>query len=96
MCKLYGIKKDKGGSMKDEKLMDDLRNLLAQTAEMETEAKKKYLDERKRGYSGRIAYGEAKACDLFIRRLTEILYVPEKILYVPKKIRAQRPRRHGC
>ena len=75
--------------MKDEKLMDDLRNLLAQTAEMESEAKRELLDERKKGYSGGAAYGKAKACDLFISRLTEILYVP-------KKIRAQRPRRHGC
>lgn len=75
--------------MKDEKLMDDLRNLLAQTAEMEAEAGRKQLDERKKGYSGEFYRGKAKACDLFIRGLTELLYTP-------KKISAQRPRRHGC
>jgi len=60
--------------MKNEKLMDDLRNLLAQTAEMESEAGRKQLDERKKGYTGEFYRGKAKACDLFIRRLTEILY----------------------
>ena len=71
ICKLYGVKETK---MSNEKLMDDLNILLAQTAEMETEAKKELLDERKKGYSGSVAYGKAKACDLFIRGLVEILY----------------------
>ena len=65
--------------MKDEKLINDLNILLAQTAEMETEALKKLVDDRKMGFSGSIAYGKAKACDLFIRELTEILYAPKKI-----------------
>ena len=68
------MKENNKGKTKNEKLMDDLSILLAQTAEMETEALKKLLDERKKGYSGSVAYGKAKACDLFIRELTEILY----------------------
>ena len=68
------MKEKKEKKMKNEKLMDDLNILLAQTAEMETEALKKLLDERKKGYTGGVAYGKAKACDLFIRGLVEILY----------------------
>jgi len=64
------MKKEK---MKDEKLINNLSILLAQTAEMETEALRKLLDERKKGYTGGVAYGKAKACDLFIRGLVEIL-----------------------
>lgn len=63
--------------MSNEKLMDDLSILLAQTAEKESEALRKLLDERKKGYTGGVAYGEAKACDLFIRGLVEILYKPK-------------------
>jgi len=69
------MKEKKENKMKEkEKLMDDLNILLAQTAEMETEALKKLVDDRKMGFSGSVAYGKAKACDLFIRGLVEILY----------------------
>ena len=63
---------------RDDKMIDDLNVLLAQTAEMEKQELKKLVNDRKMGFSGSVAYGKAKACDLFIRGLTEILYETKK------------------
>ena len=62
--------------MSNEKLMDDLSNLLDQMQEMETEARKSAKIERHKGNDKLSHYEKGKewACETLKRELTQILY----------------------